>query len=131
MPFDPLTHNFTLLPTHDPAPGVKFYELRTHPSVTGETDYHRLNIYLSQDGDFVTIWWGALDSLLLVSLFGDIDPPDYEQPLFRGYIQADQEASIILNSLRLTSYAPNKIQKTGDGKIICSLLSGDDFPHAR
>ncbi|MEK6232661.1 MAG: hypothetical protein N2A42_12500 [Luteolibacter sp.] len=127
MPFDPLTHNFTLLPTHDPAPGVKFYELKTHPSVTGETDHHRLNIYLSHDKDFVTIWWGALESTFLFSLFGDIEPPDYNEPLFRGYIETDQEASIILKSLHLTSYAPNKIEKTEDGKIICSLLAGGDL----
>ncbi|MDE0835767.1 MAG: hypothetical protein OSA84_05380 [Akkermansiaceae bacterium] len=35
----------TLLPSHNPAPGVKFFEFKNHPNVSGETHYRRLNVY--------------------------------------------------------------------------------------
>jgi|GEM_PF-1253862 len=124
MLFNPLNHNFTLLPGHNPAPDVKFFELKNHPDVTGETDYHRMNIYLSQDGEFVTIWHGLLESAFLLHLFQDIacDPPDYDEPLFRGYIKTAEEASAIRKSLRLGSFEPSKIEKAEGGKITCSSM---------
>ncbi len=63
-PFEPIRHGFVLLPTHRPPGDVKFYEWRNHARVDGTHDYRRLNGYLSQDGKFVTIWFGVLEPMV-------------------------------------------------------------------
>ena len=61
-PFDPTEHGFVYLPEHQPASEIRFYEYRNHHRADGFHDYYRSNVYLSQDGEFVTIWDGVLES---------------------------------------------------------------------
>ena len=92
--FEPASHGFVLLQNHRPPGGVRFYEYRNNSRVDGQHDYRRLNLYLSKDGDFVTIWFGLLERVLVDSLFHDhgLEPVDYDEPLFRGHIKSAEQA---------------------------------------
>ena len=64
-PFDPLRFGFILLrdfqfPGGD---GMRVYEFANHPAVDGTSDFLRLNLYLTRDRDYVTIWNGLLRSI--------------------------------------------------------------------
>ncbi|MGH7867996.1 MAG: hypothetical protein ACREP9_10310, partial [Candidatus Dormibacteraceae bacterium] len=77
--FDPVRHGFVLLQDWQSPGGVRFYEYRNAPLVDGQHDHHRLNLYLSKDREFVTIWFGLLERVLVDSFFHDhgLEPVDY------------------------------------------------------
>lgn len=122
--FDPTAYGFVFLPDHTPAKGVRFYEHKTHPDIDGTPNYHRLNTYLSQDGAFVNIWHGCLEPIALEVFFQKMNVPfvEYDEPLFRGYIETKEEGEMILKALRVESMSPQIIEQTEDGKIACNLL---------
>jgi hypothetical protein len=122
--FDPLLHGFVLLPKHQPPGNVNYYEMGNHPSVDGIHDYHRLNGYLSQDGEFVTVWFGLLEPLLVVDWFhqAGVSPPQYNEDLFRGYIESDEQARHILKALSYRLWEPQILRRYPDGQIACEDL---------
>ena len=91
---------------------VRFFE-KDHESIDKsiEKDWKRLNLFLTIDGNFVTIWYGVIDSFLAESEYSkefklpwkDYDP---DEQLFKGYIANKQEAEIILNAIRYMKYKP-------------------------
>ena len=105
--FDPTHFGFVLLADFQFPVGVDVFEYRNHPAVTGVADVLRINLYLSRDADFVTIWSGLIEPTMVEGLF-ELTPPipdlDFErmygEHLFRGYIESDEIAAIILKSLR-------------------------------
>lgn len=122
--FDPTSHDFVFLSGFEPAKGVKFFEYRSHESVDGSKNLHRLNYYLSQDRQFVNIWYGCLDSMILDVVFeGNEDlAVGYDEPLFRGYIKSEEQGLHILRALRLGSQPPQLLKKTPEGKVLCESL---------
>jgi hypothetical protein len=83
--------------------------LASHPSVEGTPDFLRLNTYLSKDGAFVTVWYGLLEpmrteaELAGVGWISDMDlATAYQEYLFRGYIETDDQARVILRALRVS-----------------------------
>jgi hypothetical protein len=122
--FDPTMHDFVLLPDYRPPGNVRFYEYRNHVCVDGKPDYHRLNLYLTQDGHFVTIWFGVLDNILVEALFRDhgLEPVNYDEPLFRGYIESDVEARHILKALRVDRVYPQMLRAEPTKGIVCDTL---------
>ena len=94
-------------------------------------DTLRLNCYLSQDGDFVTVWHGLLDAHMAeISLSFDRDPTfnfveQYDEPLFRGYIGDDDSGAVILKALRLEQKTPNILVVPEWGQLECHLLKAD------
>jgi len=121
--FDPLLHGFVLLPAHRPAGDVCFYEYRNHAQADGVPDYHRLNLYLSQDGDYVTIWFGLLETAVLFELFGnDNKPPVYDEPLFRGHIESAEQARHILRALRPGTWPSQILRRDPAQGVICEML---------
>ena len=122
--FDPTTHHFIPLPSHNPAPGVKFYEYQNSVEVDGKPNYQRLNTYLSQDGDFVTVWYGPLESIFLQSFLEKLGIPfhDDEEKLFRGWIESNEQAVTILTALRFDKMRPHVYEQSAEGKIICRTL---------
>jgi len=124
LAFDPAAHGFVLLPDHRPPGGVRFFEFRNDACVDGTPDYRRLNLYLSQDGGFVTIWWGCLGSVAIGALFRDhgLAPADYDEPLFRGYIDSDEQARHILKALRPGGRLPQVLRVDSIRGIVCESL---------
>ena len=77
-PFEPERFGFLRI---DYAPsGVAFYEYRCHDAVDGRTDFLRLNIYMSRDGDFTCISSGLIEPLMSELMFEL--PPPAETPNF-------------------------------------------------
>ena len=70
-------------------------------------DLTRINIYLSKDGSFVTIWNGLVEPMLAEGQFDIPDLPSFQdiyfETLFRGYIEWNEEALVILKALRIDS----------------------------
>ena len=107
LDFDPAQFGFVHLADYQFPGGVDIYEYRNHPAVTGAADVLRINLYLSRDGDFVTIWHGLIEPTMVEGLF-ELNPPipdlDFErmycEQLFRGYIETNEIASTILKALR-------------------------------
>ena len=123
-PFDPLHHGFVLLPKHQPPGDVKFYESRNHACVDGTHDYRRLNGYLSQDGEFFTIWFGLLEPIFLESWFQEagIALPEYNEDLFRGHIESEEQARHILKALRPNLWHPQILRSDPTHRIVCETL---------
>ena len=140
--FEPEHFNFTLL--HDfrfPGP-VAAYELANHPAVTGSKDFLRLNLYLTKDGNYVTIWFGLLEpigtemELTTGILASVIRPADlgfvheaYNQELFKGYIDSDDAASHVFRALRVGDRfrCPQVLHAGADNELRCDYLSEDDL----
>ena len=51
---------------------LHFYEYRCGDFCDGKLDRHRITLYLTQDGDFVTIWHGLFDASLIDQALHDI-----------------------------------------------------------
>jgi hypothetical protein len=99
--------------------------------VDGQHDYRRLNLYLSTDGDFVTIWFGLLESVLVEFLFHDhgLEPVDYDEPLFRGHIESAEQARHILKALRPEAVLPQILAVDPSKGIVCEPIeSMNDRP---
>lgn len=129
MAFDPTNHGFLNLDFTFPG-GVTVYELDLPSIDQSKHDTMRLNCYLTQDGDFVTVWYGLLDAHMTEISLGYADDPtfdfadQYEEPLFRGYIDDDETAAIILKALRLEQTTPNILVLPEHGRLECHLLTG-------
>jgi hypothetical protein len=115
-PFDPTEFNFILLRNYRIPGDVSVYEFQNHPIVDGSEDFLRLNIYLTKDRDYVTIWNGLLDPLVTgaefesgrmtsVELPDDFDFHCYNKDLFRGHIDSAETARHIFRALRIQSSA--------------------------
>lgn len=126
MPFEPTAHGFKVLDRT--LQSVRFYELDNNPRVNGKTDFLRLNVYLSRDGEFVTVWYGLFDPIIAEAKLQSVRMPDdmhlhesYDEPLFRGYISSDDDARVIFSALRISRYAPNMLSADADNKLQCTV----------
>jgi hypothetical protein len=127
MTFDPSQFGFIQLRDFQIAGIVPVYEYKNHPAVDGTKDFLRLNLYLSLDGTYVTIWHGLLEPLFAEGEFTDgrlasvARPPDmdfirsYNEDLFRGYIDSAETAAHIFKALRVG---------TGGRHTLPEMLSG-------
>ena len=122
--FDPATHGFVLLRDHRPPGGVRCYEFRNHASVDGISDYRRLNLYLTQDGKFVTIWWGFLEAIVAEALLREAgaEAASYDEPFFRGYIESDEQATHILRAVHPAASPPQILRRDPVKGITCDDL---------
>jgi len=105
--FDPETTGFIRLRNFQIPVGIDIYELRNHAVVDGMVDMLRINIYMSKDGSFITIWNGLVEPMLAEGQFDIPDLPSFQviycETLFRGYIERNEEALVILKALRIDS----------------------------
>jgi len=60
LAFDPTAFGFIALDYK--MPSVQFFELRIDAAHPTAPNFNRLNYYLTQDGPFVTIYFGLLES---------------------------------------------------------------------
>ena len=137
--FDPTLFDFVRLRDFLIGGSVPVFEYRNHPAVDGEKDFLRLNLYLSMDGEYVTIWHGLLEPIFTEAELTEgqlalVDKPadlnfflqSYNETLFRGYIDSDDTAEHILHALRIQSnsqYAlPQELRRGSDNKLSCDKL---------
>jgi hypothetical protein len=136
-PFDPTDSNFILLQDFRIPGGVSVYELQNHRIVDGRKDFLRLNVYLTKNHNYVTVWRGLLDLLLTeaefesgrmasVKLPDDFDFRSYNEDLFRGHIDSAETAKHIFKALRIGGdHACSMPQALGTGpdrKLRCDLI---------
>jgi hypothetical protein len=136
-PFDPTDFNFILLQDFRIPGDVSAYEFQSHRIVDGRKDFLRLNIYLTKDHNFVTIWRGLLDLLgteaefesgrmASVKLPDHFDFRSYSEDLFRGYIDSRETAEHIFKALRIsgnhTCSLPQALTTGPDRKLRCDQL---------
>jgi hypothetical protein len=137
--FDPTQFNFILLRDFWIPGNVSVYELHNHPSVDGKKDFLRLNLYLTRDSNYVTIWKGLLDvfgteaefesgRMASVKLPDDFDFRDYNEDLFRGHIDSHETAVHIFKALRVgegDAHALPQVLTAGpDRKLRCDCMRG-------
>jgi hypothetical protein len=126
--FDPVAVGFVLLQDYRMAPDVCVYEYRNHVAVDGQYDVLRLNVYLTTSSDFVTIWHGLIEPSMVEGLF-DLPIKDFDfqamycTPLFRGYLEDQQEAIVVLNALRLKGHGTPQVLRGAPNDLRCELLS--------
>ena len=129
--FNPKHHGFVRLLEFQIPIGVDVFEYRNHSAADGTHDFLRLNIYLSNDQDFVCIWHGLLEPAIAESLLMDVAlPPDfdfhgtYTVNLFRGYLEADDVAAVVLKSLRLDAgqYSAQRLRVDARDGLTCESI---------
>ena len=126
-PFKPEQHSFRKLDLDGPG-GIQWFELH-HPGLFMDgRDVLRLNVYLTRDGDFTTIWYGLIDPLIAEAKLGidgdrDLDLAQlYETILFRGDIENDAFGARVLKAVRVTRMAPAIIRMSDENGLECLAL---------
>jgi hypothetical protein len=135
--FEPTAFNFVLLQDFHIPEKVSVYEFKNHPAVDGNKDFLRLNLYLTKDNNYVTIWSGLLDVIGTEAEFRDgrlasvVLPEEfdffcYNEDLFRGYIDSNELAEHIFKALRVCDshrYAlPQVLTRGADNKLRCDRI---------
>lgn len=131
--FDPTQLGFTRLEGFQFPSGVYVYEYRNHPTVNGAPNFLRLNLYLSKDGSYVTIWRGLLEPVAAeaeLSNAGMSKSHDlhslYDEPLFKGHIDSIETATHILKALRIGQPGhherPQVLSVTAGSGLRCDFL---------
>ena len=128
--FQPEDFNFAKLDLQNGS--LCFYEYKSGSFCNGKVDPHRLNVYLTQDREFVTVWDGFFDpsfigqeflDLIARSGFSDFDfGEQYNTPLFRGFIETKEQAEIVLNALRIDKFRPSVLKIDEENHINCESL---------
>jgi len=127
--FDPTASGFVKLLSFEFPGGVAVYEYANDAIVDGNPDFLRINAYLSKEGDFVTVWRGLLEPLFAGSRLGFVELPDdcdfhknYNEELFRGYIESQAAARHVIKALHLDSARPQVLSTGTDGKLRCDVI---------
>jgi hypothetical protein len=130
--FDPTRFNFVLLEDFRIPGDVPVYEFKNHSTVNGKKDFLRLNLYLSVDREYVTIWFGLLEpmfaeiELASAAKHEDFDFSSYNEDLFKGYVDSDEAAGYIFKALRVAEshrYAqPQVLSKGANNELRCDLM---------
>ncbi len=134
--FDPTEWNFIELKglAHEGYPAR--YEYRNNPIVDGTHDFLRINLYLSRDGDYVTIFNGLLEPSYVAGMLADrnIEIPSadfnfsdaYNEDLFRGHIDSKETAECIFKAIGLKKFVhPNVLTGDANGGFACKLIGED------
>ena len=138
MTFDPTQFGFVELQDFRIADAVPVFEYKNHPAVDGTKDFLRLNLYLTRDGIYVTIWHGLLEPLFAETEFAEgrlasvarpanMDFIDsYNEDLFRGDIDSAETAEHIFKALRVGPGGrytlPSMLIGGRDNTLTCHLM---------
>jgi len=118
-PFDPRDIGF-FLRDDKPLPfDIECYEL-DHPDIDKniKKDWKRINVFMSRDNDFVTIWVGPVDVHFACHLYEEeygfeISAEQNIENYFRGHIRTKSEGEVIWNAVRLKKYTPGYLGPDG------------------
>jgi hypothetical protein len=131
MTFTPQNHRFVRLAGFKLGGTIDVYEYANHAVVDGRADILRLNIYLCRDGAFVNVWNGLIEPMFAEARFelsgaaGELDfQPMYSETLFRGYLETDAEAAVVLRTLRISaaSLALPQVLRGAPSDLKCEFL---------
>jgi hypothetical protein len=112
---------------HGPG-GMQWFELHRPDLVMEGRDPLRLNVYLTRDGDFTTIWYGLIDPIIAEAKLGMDDDRGmdlaqlYETILFRGDIGNDIFGVSILEAVRVTRMVPAVLRMSDEHGLECLSL---------
>lgn len=126
-PFEPERHSFRKLDLSGPG-GMQWFELRYPDLIMKGRDPLRLNVYLTRDGDFTTIWYGLIDPLIAEARLGMDDDQGidlaqlYETILFRGDIGDDSFGASVIEAIRVTRMAPAILRMSDEHGLMCLSL---------
>lgn len=131
--FKPKDWNFVKLKDFEYPGGVSVYEYRNHPTVDGKPNFVRINLYLSKDKDYVTIWSGLVEPIFTETKLRLVEKPSdfdfygsYTEQLFRGYIESKETAKHIFKALRIGTSRrhslPQILSGGTDNKLRCDML---------
>ena len=132
--FDPVEWNFIELKGLKHPSQPTWYEYKNNPVVDGTHDFLRINLYLSKDGQYVTVFCGLLEPWVVSSLLTEkgIEIPDikefsfgdtYNQDLFKGYIDSKETAECIFKAIRLTSYVRAQfLDRDANNRLACKIV---------
>lgn len=124
--FDPLDFGFRRFDLTYAS--LEFFERDLGSGGDEKPDPARINVYLTKDGDFVTVWSGLFDIAITEGIFEakSVEGFDlfrqYNEDLFRGHITTCEEAAVILKALRLERYLPAKLRVDEAGCLLCENL---------
>jgi hypothetical protein len=136
--FDPTEFGFVLLKGFQFPGGVHVYEYGNHPTVDGAPDFLRLNVYLSRDGSYVTIWHGLLEPIAAEAKLAHARAPKdgfdlhslYDERLFKGYVDSAETAKHVFNALRIGQPGhhalPQVLSVTAGNTLRCDLVKAID-----
>ena len=130
--FNPAQFGFMKIEYKDSSGVTSYYELKSQDIISSDYDLHRLNIYLSQDGDFVNIWFGLLNAWGAEAHFGFTEDPSfnfneqYNESLFRGFIADNDTGRRVLEALRCNRYKPQHLHLNEEGQLNCTRLADID-----
>jgi hypothetical protein len=143
MTFDPTQFGFVHLRDFQIADSVQVYEYKNHPAVDGTKSFLRLNLYLTVDGNYVTIWHGLLEPLFAEAEFTEgrlasvAKPADmdfihsYNEDLFRGHIDSTETAEHIFKALRVgvggRYDCPSILSGGTDNMLTCQPMEKNDL----
>ena len=130
---DPKEFNFAKLKDFEYPGGVAMYEYQNHPAVDGTPNFVRINLYLSKDKDYVTIWSGLVEPIFTEAKLKSVEKPSdfdfygsYTEQLFRGYIESKESAEHIFKALRIGTSRrhsfPQILSGGSDNKLRCDML---------
>lgn len=107
---------------------MQWFELH-HPDLVMERrDPLRLNVYLTRDGDFTTIWYGLIDPIIAEAKLSMDDDRGmdlaqlYETILFRGDIGDDIFGASILEAVLVTRMIPAVLRMSDEHGLECLSL---------
>ena len=134
-PFDPTQFHFIKIRGFKLGGMVAVFEHQSHAVVDGAADFLRLNVFLSEDSGYVTIWRGLLEAMFTEAALNKGEaipvemPPNfdfagaYDEILFRGHIESGETARHVLKALRVTLQPKHsalaKLGRGKDGKLAC------------
>lgn len=127
MSFDPEKHGF-LKTGFKIAPEVDLYEFIVDGIDYSTVDVYRLAYYLTKDGDYVTIWNGLVDASMAEIALGFDDHKiinfkvQYEDHLFRGYIENDEVGAVILKAVQVGRISPQALKVDEKHGLVCYIL---------
>lgn len=103
---------------------MQWFELHHPDLVMGGRDALRLNVYLTRDGDFTTIWYGLIDPLIAEAKLGITDKGMdlaqlYETILFRGDIGDDAFGALVLKAIRASRMEPAILRISDEYGLEC------------
>jgi len=107
---------------------MQWFELHRPDLTMDGRDPLRLNVYLTRDGEFTTIWYGLIDALIAEARLGigedrDLDLAQlYETILFRGDIGDDSFGAGVLKAIRVTRMAPAVLRISDEHGLECLSL---------
>jgi len=70
------------------------------------------------------MWFGLLEPMFLVGWFQEagLELPEYNEDLFRGHIESDEQARHILQALRPNLWRPQILRSDPIQNIVCESL---------